>query len=312
MSITSGWRWPVLEARTELPAWAAPGSAFGLVLDPASVALVSPDAAGWRRLVGLVDAVGLDGNWSASVGLLDATLQFADGTVLRSAPDAYPRPVGTGVGASNPRGALERVLGARVLLVENSLRATGQEPLLVSRDQDLQNQAATEGHYRGRFHVQLTRHELETTLPLTSGVSGGRSPYHVVLDRAAFAYGNLDVRLREVDASSSFDRRPLTTRRFFLRNVKTSEVVEGQLGDFDRPLPLPGRFGVSFASNRGGFHAANIGLRFGPRVMSVTANGRPLAINASWLQDAEVVVVTSTEERAVERTLDIAPFRFAR
>src|SRR5204862_5822453 len=106
-------------------------------------------------------------------------------------------------------------------------------------------------------------YQIEAALPLRSGASSGRLPYQVVMDRASFAYGDVDVRLRETDASSSFDRRPRMQRKFFLRNLKKSEAVEGMLGDFDRPMPLPGFFGVSLASTRNGFHTANIGLKFG-------------------------------------------------
>lgn len=313
LCVAGFWPWPVLEARVELPPWASARSSLQLVLDPTSVALspISPDYPEWRQLVGTVDATGLDDAWTAGAGLLEATLQLGDGTVLHSVPSAWPQPLGSGT-PGDPRGVIERVLGIRVMLGV-SPRPVGLMPLLVLREQDLRNQEVATGHYQGRFHVRLTHYQIEATLPLRSGASGGRWPYQVVMDRASFAYGDVDVRLRETNASSSFDRRPRTQRKFFLRNPKKSEAVEGMLGDFDRPLPLPGLFGVSsFASTRNGFHSANIGLRFGPRAIYVTSNERGRGIDASWLQDAEVVVVTSTEEGAVERMLDIAAFPLKR
>jgi hypothetical protein len=260
--------------------------------------------------VGTVDATGLDDAWTAGAGLLEARLQLDDGTVLHSGPSAWPQPLGSGT-PGDPRGVIERVLGTGVMLGA-SPRSVGLIPLLVLREQDLRNREAAIGHYQGRFHVRLTHYQIEATVPLRTGASSGRLPYQVVMDRASFAYGDVDVRLRETDASSSFDRRPRMQRKFFLRNLKKSEAVEGMLGDFDRPLPLPGLFGVSFASTRNGFHTANIGLKFGPRAMYVTPNERGWGIDASWLQDAELVVVTSTDEGAVERMLDVEAFPLKR
>ena len=272
---------------------------------------ISPDHPEWRQLVGTVDATGLDDAWTAGAGLLEARLQLGDGTVLHSVPSAWPQPLGSGT-PGDPRGVIERVLGTGVMLGV-SPRSVGLMPLLVLREQDLRNREAATGHYQGRFHVRLTHYQIEATVPLRTGASSGRLPYQVVIDRASFAYGDVDVRMRETDASSSFDRRPRMQRKFFLRNLKKSEAVEGVRGDFDRPLPLPGFFfGVSFASTRNGFHTANIGLKFGPRAMYVTPNERGWGLDASWLQDAEVVVVTSTDEGAVERMLDVEAFPLKR
>jgi len=307
-AIADKWPWPVLEARNELPAWASSRSAFQLVVNPASVTTprMSPDFAGWSHLVGSVGTVGLDPMWSAAAGLLDATLQLGDGKILRSAPDAYPRPLASGT-SSDPRGTLEHVLGSRIVLGYSS-RSIGAVPLFLVRDEALQNQTPTTGRYRGRFYVQLTQYQIEAALPLTPGASGGRLPYHVVVDRASFAYGSLDVRVRQTDASSSFDRRPRSTRTFFLRNVKTSEAVEGLRGDFEQPLPVPRFLAFSVAADQSGFHTSNVGFRFGQQAMYITPNQPPITIDASWERDAELVVVTSTAEAAVERTLDVPAF----
>jgi hypothetical protein len=295
--------WPVLQARTQLPAWAAPGSAFQLTVNESLVAVSGPRAPGsseWRRVVAPVGTTGLEDNWSASAGLIDASLQLDNGVTLRSAADASPRPLATGENEIDAHALTRRLLGVRSLF-GNPPPFPEAVTLLLAREQEVQRHVPSHGRYHGRFHVQLTRHKIEASLPLVPGASGGRQPHRIAIDRVEFPFGNLELRLRRSDAWSSFDRRPPAARRYFVRNALTSEAVEGRLGDFAPPW-FPGLRGVSIGGgDQSGFHTANVGLRFD--------NFRPAdgpRIDASWLRDADLVIVTSTPERAVERTIDIA------
>jgi len=314
--VLNSWPWPVLQARTELPAWAAPGSAFRLTVNPGSVSGAPlPGADGWRKYAAPVGAIGQDGTWSAGAGLLEATVQLENGTALQSAPDAYPRQLATSENEIDRDEAIRRLLGVRRLSSAGTSAVFPQAvPVFLMREPDFERQSSAQGSYRGRFFVQLTRHQIEATLPLAVGASGGNPPFRIAIDRVVFAFGGLDLRLRESDASSSFDRRPRRVRRYFLRNRRTSLAVEGLLGDFDRVLPgFLGNVAVSPYPYR--FHAANIGLRSGSYRMYGQYRGNQgevPQIDASWLKEAELVVVVSTRERDVERTLDIAPFRFTR
>ena len=161
-----------------------------------------------------------------------------------------PRPLATGENELDRHALTRRLLGVRSL--------SGNPPpfpeavtLLLVREQEAQHGSST-GRYHGRFHVQLTRHQIEATLPLTPGASGGHRPYRVAIDRVAFRRKPRAAPAR-IRATSSFDRRPWPSRRFFVRNERTSEAVEGQLGDFDPPL-FPVLRGFSVSSDRSGLY----------------------------------------------------------
>jgi len=114
----------------------------------------------------------------------------------------------------------------------------------------------------------------------------------------------MELRLRESDATSSFDRRPPAERTYYIRNRGKGTALEALRDDSDTGL-LPRMLGgVTVSGTMAGFWAAGIALRFPPSWVGPEFKG----LDQTWLRDADLVIVRSTREGAMERTLDIDRF----
>jgi hypothetical protein len=299
--IVPAWPWAFLQAHVERPAWTEGAGALPIV---AQTAAAHPNEPGMttsgnvaqRMVLAPVDVSGLEPGWSATLALLQATLQLEGGRTLTSTSFSIPTPFMT-------QAAIRGVIGASDILSEMPDIRQGVAMLVVP-ESEFKQLAPDEGHYRGRFFLQLTHYVLEATLPVRPGAEARNGSYRLVVDAASTSTWRAVLRVRESDATSSFDRRPRVERKYYLRNQRSGEAIEGQIADFDMGI-LPRMIrGLSVSeSSTGGFRAVGVGVWF-PR----GPVGRNVRIDDSWLRDADLVVVRSTREGGVERSLDIDDF----
>jgi hypothetical protein len=309
--LSEAWPWPVLAPRVEVPAWAAGESALRLVA-PGETVQVDEDMTmfsqrtAWRSARVHLRLAGVEPGWSADVGVLDATLQLDEGIRLASAASAYPVPVPIGDEEHPTRGVVRNLLRAQRVVPSASPRAESTIVFFL-RDAEFSRLAPATGRYRGRFHVRLTRHDIEATLPLRPGATHNKGAYRLVIDDVGRTSGSVSILARESDATSIFDRRPVPRFDFYLRNERSGEAVLGAgqlLGDefvFGRFLP----FSIGASSQTSGFRARGLLIRFPP---SSGVEGASLSIDDDWVEGAELFVVRATREGSVERTLEIAGF----
>jgi hypothetical protein len=309
--LSEAWPWPVLAPKVDVPAWAAGESALRLVA-PGETVQVDEDMpmfsqrTAWRSARVHLRLAGVEPGWSADVGVRDATLQLDEGIRLASAASAYPLPVPIGDEEHPTRGVVRHLLRAQRVVDSASPRAESTIVFFL-RDAEFSRLAPATGRYRGRFHVRLTRHDIEATLPLRPGATHNNGAYRLVIDDVERTSGSVSILARESDATSIFDRRPVPRFDFYLRNERSGEAVLGAgqpLGDefvFGRFLP----FSIGASRETSGFRARGLLIRFPP---SYGVEGASLSIDDDWVEGAELFVVRATREGSVERTLEIADF----
>jgi hypothetical protein len=310
--VSEAWRWPVLAPKLDVPAWAARESALRLVA-PGETVEVHEDMPmfsarkAWRSASAQLRLAGVEPGWSADVGVLDATLDLDRGVRLASAASAYPVPVPIGEEQHPTRGVVGQLLGAQRVVDAAPPRAESAIVFFL-RDAEFSRHTPATGRYRGRFHVGLTRHDIEARLPLRPGATHHEGAYRLAIVGVERTSGSVSILARESDATSIFDRRPVPRFDFYLRNERSGEAVLGgaqPLGEefvFARFLP----FSMSSGSVRtSGFMTRGLLVRFPP---GYGAEGASLSIDDDWVAGAELFVVRATREGFVERTLEIAGF----
>lgn len=260
----------------------------------------------WRSARAQLRLTGVEPGWTADVGVVDATLQLDGGIRLASAASAYPVPVPIGDEEHPTRGVVRHLLRAQ-RVVDSAPPRAQSAILFFLRDGEFSRLAPATGTYRGRFHVRLSRHDIEAMLPLRPGATHHSGAYRLVIDDVEHTSGSVSILARESDATSIFDRRPTHRFDFYLRNERSGDAVLGAwqpLGEefvFGRFLP----FSIGGAVQTSGFRARGLAIRFPP---GYGVEGASLSIEDDWVEGAQLVVVRATREGSVERTLDIAGF----
>ena len=100
---------------------------------------------------------------------------------LASAAPGYPVPVPIGDEEHPTRGVVGRLLRAQRVLDSFPPRVESTIVFFL-RDAEFSRLAPATGSYRGRFHVTLTRHDIEARLPLRPGATHHGGAYRVVVD----------------------------------------------------------------------------------------------------------------------------------
>jgi hypothetical protein len=92
---------------------------------------------------------------------------------------------------------------------------------------------------------------------------------------------------------------------FYLRNLGAGEAVQGAAHDLGQSFLLSGFLGVHYGAEQGsGFKARGLLIRF-PASYGVDER---FSLEDDWIEGAQLVVVRSTREGSVQRTLEIADF----
>ena len=176
---------------------------------------------------------------------------------------------------------------------------------LVVQARDLSVPLPAHGRYRGHFSARLAHWEPVATLPLRTGAVFQDDGYKFAIQQVDAGPGlAMAVRAREWRATSSFDRKPMITYAFYVRNATHSRAMEGRESEpFEGMTSFP--IGLPFVVSSGG------PSRFFYRAVVVSfpvAYGlqeQKIDWDPSWYAGADLVIVRVTEVGAVLRTLDI-------
>ncbi len=311
-AIADEWPWPFLRPHVAVPQWTAEGSALRLTADPLSLDSREEGMFGrrapWTSVRARVHLAGVEPTWSATVALLNASIQREGGAPIRTARAGYAVGVPGGARDEDPtRAAVRDVLGVQRLM--DDLATRGESPIVfVTRGANAGRSAPATGRYQGLFRVTLSRHEVEATLPLRAGAAHQNGSYRIVVDDIERASRSVIVLARESRASSPFERALPWMYSFYLRNRQTSEAFDGSVMDvregpfFSRLLPFGFAYGSAESS---GFIARGLMIRFPQRYGGQEAVP---AIDETWIRGAELVVVRTKREGSVQRELDIPDF----
>lgn len=252
-------------------------------------------------------AVRLDGlppEWSANINLLGAALQLPDNRRILSFTGYATAVSMVGMDENPARVASRHVLNVDGL--SDSTPVEGALPVILSlQDADYVRLVGTAVKYEGRFQVQLTRHDVDGTLPLRVGATHQRGAYRVVIDAVTRHADGTYVRVRASNALSGFDRTARRNCAYYLRNASRREALLGStewLGEesvFRAILPF---YGYSMSGEAtSGFSVRAVRVRF-PEWTYANAPA-PRVLDDGWMADAEMVIVCTTTAAAVNRTL---------
>jgi hypothetical protein len=312
-TIASVWPWPLLRVRFMAPTWATDESTLKLTADPESVDFDTENPWGgrkqsWRIGYGKVRLAGIQHGWVPTVQITGARLDLDSGVLFasRGFQSAVPVPVDK-VDDSPLRTVVRAVLDVDRLVI---LDPQEQERVVVAllRESDFTLYAPARAVYHGRAAVELTHEEAVAWLPLQVGATFKDGSYRLVVDQVRTASRSLGIRARTSHAWTAFDRRPIPSYTFYLRNQRRDEAVSGSADPLQQAWLLPGFFGGMHYDYGGtGFAAFEQFIRF-PAGYGVT-NYRPdVMVDAAWLADAELVVVRATAAGSVPRPLEIRDF----
>ena len=185
----------------------------------------------------------------------------------------------------------------------NTVDTAGSTVMLALPTRALPTAPQARGHYRGQFAVRLARWEVVAERPLRAGSVFQDDSYRFAIEQIMAGPGiALSIRAREWRATSSFDRKPMITYAFYVRNAQRSRAMEAQESypggmHFSAGLPF------GFSAERGGGFLLRASVISFPPASGVEKPKNDW--NPAWYADAELVLVRVTEQGAVLRTLDI-------
>jgi hypothetical protein len=307
--VASFWPWPLLPERWEAPERDG-GSTLRLVPRPETAELEEWTAgfeshAVWRALHSIVLVSRIEPGWTADVGSLEGTLQFEGHSAITHRAGSYPVPAAIEGDGDASRGVIARLLGVERLIQEH--RPDSQPTLLFGLTAaEFDRLATARATYDGVMQVVLSKHELESSLPLRPGVTHVQGPFRFVIDGVSRTPGGITILARESEATSFLDREPARTSSYYLRNRRAGEavaVMSEQLGLNMVLLPFVGLHGGGGALT--GFTVQSLLIAFAP---ITSTDGPTWRGDDEWFRGAELVIVRTTREGVVERALVIRDF----
>lgn len=324
--VASAWPWPLIHQRLVVPDWANSASALRLSADPLSVVLEPIDVGWserpriWRAATANVRLSDVAPDWFATARLASASLELDRDVrvVSRSSGHIGALPADEDNEAPLYR-ALRNVLGVRVILGSAPLQNRAEAAVMfvvrddeLARYRDLTRDRNALGTYRGQFQVDLRRLGIAATLPMEPGAAFQENAYRATIKEIRKGLHELTIRITSSQASTMFDRRPQPEYSFYLRNRQLGEAATGLL------MPVRGydlfpffSFPVFYAaSSPSGFVAAASLIRF-PASYGLPNLPRKVQLDDAWLLGAELVIVRTTAEGSVPRTLEIDGFQLS-
>jgi hypothetical protein len=313
-ALSGVWPWPWLAPQIQTPAWAVEPSVLQLSMTPADVDLRDAQHFGdspteWKVARARMHVSGVPPGWSATAGLRETSIRVSGREPLTTrvrAQNARVAPDATGSEQEND-------VMRRLLAVNHVVEFESERPesaiVMVAKIPDLRQLGADRAGYVGTFQVSLMRHDIEAVLPFRRRAAVRMDASQFALDRITRQTSRISALARESGSRSVFDRQPRAWVSYYLRHPSTSEAVRGSHRELRNDATLlrllPFTVGVSTEdSESSGFRALALELNF------PTAYGeqRPIVFDDTWLEQAELVIVRSTEGGSVERRVSIADF----
>jgi hypothetical protein len=311
-AIAAAWRWPLLAPGAVTPPWGANPAMLALDASSDSVTLergmwILDQPNDWKEARAQIRVRGLEPGWTASPALRRATVQVPGKPELISPFAAHPAAVLAENGDQpQHRDVMRRLLEVDSLIDAQAAEDRGENAIIMfARSSEIGRLGAARGSYDGRFQVALTHHVVDGVLTIRPYATHQSGPYRFAIRAIQSESEQLSLTAEESAAVSVFARSPRTTRTFYLRNRRVSQAVLGSSFPIRetsllRVLPFVSGFGVE---NSPGFTIQAQTVNFPP-----AARRAPIVLDETWLRDAELVVVKSTEEGSVSRQLSIPDF----
>jgi hypothetical protein len=313
------WPWPLLQARSGAPDWAASTDTLRLDAPPQRVYFdnagiqigdVQPgDPPRWRTALVRMYARGVPDGWVAT-GHVKAGSLTVEGRQLTGPTVRSSRTLpASSTDASPIRRVLQHVLGVDVI-GGSGLSNAGLMPILTLPATEVPAGPAPTT-YRGEFVIDTMQLQEAGVLQLRSGAVFQDGSYRLVLEEVQSRERGPLLRVRTSWATSVYDRRAPPTFTFYLRNRGASEAVSGSLRP-SRSLS-PGQFllgSYDYLVSPFGFGAQAADLTFPstfsaqlPSAMAKGPGGE--WTDDAWLRDAELVVVKTVDGGSVTRRIEI-------
>jgi hypothetical protein len=305
------WPIPLLRVPSYLPSWTGGADAIQLGAAAPVIEMSPPmawfDAGNAMRTAGARTIVSrIEPGWVPRLQLVEATLTLDNGTTLATLNRGFQSMSQIAGAQDNPvRSVARDVLGVGQVF---STVPPDSEPsiVLVVPAKSVTTTLPAHGRYRGHFAVELTRWEPVAALPLRAGAVFQDDSYRFEIQQLDAGPGAvLSVRAREWRATSTFDRKPMITYAFYVRDAQHSIAMEGRESElfwdgssFSFGLP----FVVSPASSSRFFLRAAI-VSFPPS--SYGPQAQRIDWDPAWYASADLVVVRMTQAGSVLRALDI-------
>jgi hypothetical protein len=302
------WPLPVLAVKSALPAW----SGGVHLLAPDKVIQMDPQI-GWfdgadtvrtgrtRVIVG-----GLEPGWMPRLQLLGVSATLDNGVTLPGRGRGFQSSPEIDGFTDNP----DRVVAREVLGVERVFSSAPPRPewpvLLAAPARSIPATLPVTAAYRGQFAVRLAHWQAVAALPLRRGAAFQDEGYRFAIEQIDAGPGErLTVRAREWRATSAFDRKPMMTYAFYVRNAQRTSAMAGNESDlFFEGMSaistgLPFTMGVAGPSR---FFLRAAVVSFPP---SYGLQEQKLEWDPAWYADAELVIIRVTETGTVVRTVDM-------
>ena len=193
----------------------------------------------WRVARARMRLNGLAPGWTAGLGMRETVLRVDGREALTSRLRGAPVKVAID-DAENVQDheVIRRLLNVERLVVWMQQTKAESAVVMVARTADLRQLAADRGTYEGRFQVSLARHDIEVALPFRSGAATRIGTYRFAVDRIHLLPSRIQILARESDARSVFDGQPRSRINYYLRNVQTSEAVQGSFHELRSDVTL--------------------------------------------------------------------------
>lgn len=311
MLLPGVWPWPILQPKNDAPAWARGDTALQPRVGPMGamrfVPTVAMDGTEWIGITAPLEIDGVEPHYTARVGIVDATIRVGQES-LTSYRELFPvEPLRLG-DALHPIFAIQRsVLQVDHVPTPPGLSRMPSLTLFSTDGPDLRKHAPGTGEYRGRLRIALNEHVVEAVLPLSVGAHHRGGAYGLTIHGVSERWGVVSVQAHESLAISLFSRRAEPYYGFYLRNQVARAAVHGAaqaVGEATGAMRL-----LPIALNidrRSGFTAREVAMRF---AVQPGMNADGIAIDETWLADAELVVVRMSPAGSVERDLYIKDVR---
>jgi hypothetical protein len=306
---------PLVATHIEPPAWVA-NATLQLPADAPTWGSQSRGASWWRgdtkapailraRLV----IPELPAGWFARAALSEASAAV-DGRTFTCEGPLYTAAIALSRGGL-PVSAAEQVALREALDVDRmlNLRTYGAEHavLFVTPEADVARLASRRGTYRGRFRMDLMHVEAVAALPLVRGATFKAGAYRLTIDDVQLD-GPLTIRVRQSNAATMFPRSGHPSYAFHLRNRRHGEALGGYtLSQRARFLFPPVAGIVEMANATPGVTISADSLTFRGSFSQAELSS---FLTPAWLEDAELVVVRTTNAGTVERLLQIDDFHW--
>ena len=305
------WPIPLFRIQSPLPAWTDRPDALQLRAPSPAIELAREE-----NFFGTADIPrtgtiplflgGIEPGWLPQLELLGASIALDDGTTMASR-----RGFQSGVAIDSSAEPPWKIVARQVLSVEQVFGppappSEGAVAIVLTAKQ-VNTVAQLHGHYRGDFAVRLAHWEVVAAEPLRAGSVFQDDSYRFAVERVTPGPGiALSVLGREWRATSSFDRKPQITYRFYVRNAQRSRAMEGYESEpFGSMHADFGGFGLPFTFSSAGpsrFFLRSANLAFPP---PYGPQDQKVDWDPAWYADADLVLVRVTEQGAVKRTLDL-------